>query len=144
MRNTRTTAVRVIPSVTPMLDLLLVLVIIFMVIAPALAGGFQIDVPTAQHLRAHPEAPSDRTLGIDRDGNYYLNKRPIRSEELEPALKELLRAAPEDRVLYLKAPKALPYGRVLHILNVARENGATVVGLITEERQGSPVNGRGR
>ena len=72
--------------------------------------------------------------GSNRDGLYYLNKRPIRSEELEPALKVALAAGPNDHLLYLKAARQLPYEQILYALNIAHENGAAVLGLIVEER----------
>ena len=124
------------PSVTPMLDVLLVLLLVFMFITPAFGGGgLHVDVPSAAHVRGYPPAPSDRTLGIDRDGSYYLNKRPIRAEALESALKALLAAVPEDRVLYLHASKFIEYRCILNALDIAQESGAAVVGLITEERR---------
>jgi len=72
-------AVQSTPNVTPMVDVMLVLLIIFMVVAPALLAGFNADPPQAQNIKDHPEDDqTDQVLGIDKDGNYYLNKKPIR------------------------------------------------------------------
>src|SRR4029078_491374 len=67
------------PNVTPMVDVMLVLLIIFMVVTPALLAGFQADPPQAQNIKDHPEdEQNDQVLGIDKDGHYYLNKKQIR------------------------------------------------------------------
>src|SRR5215468_2126584 len=89
------------PNVTPMIDVMLVLLIIFMVVAPALMAGFNATPPEGVNLKDHPEdEQSDQVLGIDRDGQYYLNKRPIRNEELAAKLKTIFEARTEDKILY--------------------------------------------
>ena len=65
MRMARTSALRVMPSVTPLLGIMLALLIIFMVLVPAYAGGFDIDVPMAQHVHPYAQTSSDRVLGIE-------------------------------------------------------------------------------
>ena len=71
------------PNVTPMVDVMLVLLIIFMVVTPALLAGFQADPPQAQNIKDHPEDDqTDQVFGIDKDGNYYLNKKQIRAEDI--------------------------------------------------------------
>jgi len=66
------------PNVTPMIDVMLVLLIIFMVVTPALLAGFQADPPQAQNIKDHPEDDqTDQVFGIDKDGFYYLNKKKI-------------------------------------------------------------------
>src|SRR5512146_3380864 len=85
------------PNVTPMVDVMLVLLIIFMVVAPALLAGFNADPPQAQNIKDHPEDDqSDQVLGIDKDGHYYLNKKPIRAEDIAPALKHVYVDTPRD------------------------------------------------
>ena len=80
------------PNVTPMVDVMLVLLIIFMVVAPALLAGFNADPPQAQNIKDHPEDDkTDQVLGIDKDGNYYLNKKPIQAEDVAAALQAHLR-----------------------------------------------------
>src|SRR5438034_7818406 len=81
------------PNVTPMIDVMLVLLIIFMVVAPALMAGFNATPPEGVNLKDHPEdEQTDQVLGIDRDGNYYLNKRPIRKEDLPTKIKAIFDA----------------------------------------------------
>src|ERR1039458_958303 len=75
------------PNVTPMIDVMLVLLIIFMIVIPALNAGFVAVPPLAQNLKPHPEEEQDQVLGIDRDGQYYLNKKPLPNADLGDKLK---------------------------------------------------------
>ena len=63
-------------NVTPLVDVMLVLLIIFMVVTPALASGFTAEPPSGINLKAHPEADDDQVLGIDKFGNFYLCRTP--------------------------------------------------------------------
>ena len=86
------------PNVTPMIDVMLVLLIIFMIVIPAIQAGFNAQPPKGVNLKAHPEEDGDVVVGIDNAGNYYLNKQPIRSEDLGPRLKEIYDARTEDKI----------------------------------------------
>ena len=131
-------AVQSSPNVTPMIDVMLVLLIIFMVVTPALMAGFNADPPKAINLKDHPEdADLDQVLGIDRDGNYYLNKKRIKTEDVAPMIKQIYDARREDKILYLKADKTLDYSKVLDALDLAAKNGVRVTGLISEQRPGT-------
>jgi biopolymer transport protein TolR len=127
------------PNVTPMVDVMLVLLIIFMVVTPALLAGFNADPPQAQNIKDHPEdAETDQVLGIDKDGNYYLNKKPIRSEDVAAALKNIYVNTPrEDYIMYLKADKGLDYAKVLDALDIAMKNGVKVAGLVGDQKPGT-------
>ena len=124
------------PNVTPMVDVMLVLLIIFMVVAPALLAGFNADPPQAQNIKDHPEdEKSDQVLGIDKDGNYYLNKKPIRQEDVAAALKHIYVDQTRDEyIMYLKADKNLDYSKVIDAMDVAMHNGVRVTGLISEQK----------
>src|SRR5436305_14796878 len=93
------------PNVTPMVDVMLVLLIIFMVVAPALLAGFNAEPPQAQNIKDHPEDDqTDQVLGIDKDGNYYLNKKPIRPADVGPALKHIyVDQTRDEHIMYFKA-----------------------------------------
>ena len=133
-----TGAVQSTPNVTPMIDVMLVLLIIFMVVTPALLAGFNATPPQAVNLKDHPEdANLDQVLGLDRDGNYYLNKRPIRAQDVAPMLKQIYDVRTEDKVLYVKADKSLDYAKVLDALDIASHNGVRVVGMISEQKPGT-------
>ena len=125
------------PNVTPMIDVMLVLLIIFMVVAPALLAGFNANPPQGQNLKAHPEDPIDQTLGIDKDGNYYLNKQPIHYEDIAAKLGQIYSARTEDKILYVKADKGTKYAKVIDVLDIAMKSGARVVGMISDQRPGT-------
>jgi biopolymer transport protein TolR len=126
------------PNVVPMIDIMLVLLIIFMVVAPALMAGFNATPPEGVNLKDHPEdEQTDQVLGIDRDGQYYLNKRQIKNEDLPALLKQIYDTRTEDKILYLKADKTLNYAKVLDAIDLASKNGVRVVGMISDQRQGT-------
>ena len=126
------------PNVTPMIDVMLVLLIIFMVVAPALMAGFNATPPEGVNLKDHPEdEQTDQVLGIDRDGNYYLNKQEIKNEALPELIKRIYDARTEDKILYVKADKSLNYSKVLDAIDIASKNGVRVVGMISDQRQGT-------
>jgi biopolymer transport protein TolR len=121
------------PNVTPMIDVMLVLLIIFMVVTPMINAGFKAVPPDGINLKAHPEDPDDQVLGIDVDGVYFLNKKPIKPELLADQLKTIFDARTTDKILYVKADKNLEYGKVLDAVDIAAHNGVRVVGAITEQ-----------
>jgi len=130
-------SVKAEPNVTPMIDVMLVLLIIFMIVTPLLNAGLLAVPPTGVNLKSHPEDPDDQVLGIDRKGDYYLNKRRIPNETLAAKLKEIFDARTEDKILYLKADKDLPYGKVLDAVDIAAHNGVRVVGAISDQKPGT-------
>ena len=126
------------PNVTPMIDVMLVLLIIFMVVAPALMAGFNATPPEGINLKDHPEdEQTDQVLGIDREGQYYLNKKPIKNDELPQLLKTIYDARQVDKILYLKADKTLDYSKVLDAIDIASKNGVRVVGMISDQKPGT-------
>jgi biopolymer transport protein TolR len=125
------------PNVTPMIDVMLVLLIIFMLVVPAIAAGFQAVPPQGQNLKSHPEEDEDQVLGIDAQGQYFLNKRPIRNETLAEQLKKIYDARTVDKILYVKADKNLDYEKVLDALDIAGKNGVRVTGMISDQRPGT-------
>ena len=126
------------PNVTPMIDVMLVLLIIFMVVTPALLAGFNAVPPTGQNLKDHPEdTENDQVLGIDKSGNYYLNKKPISKTAIESEIKRIYDARQVDKVMYLKADKELEYSKVVDATDMAAKNGVRVVGLIGEQKSGT-------
>lgn len=125
------------PNVVPMIDVMLVLLIIFMVVTPAISSGFTATPPSGINLKAHPEADEDQVLGIDKYGNYYLNKRPLRNEDLASALQGIYSVRTIDQILYIKADKELEYGRILDAMDIASKNGVRMVGAISDQQPGT-------
>src|SRR3979409_278260 len=129
--------VKASPNVTPMIDVMLVLLIIFMLVIPAITAGFQAIPPTGVNLKPHPEEDQDQVLGIDANGQYYLNKKAIPNATLGAQLKQIFENRTEDKLLYVKAHKDLQYGKVLDALDIAAHNNVTVTGMITDQRPGT-------
>ena len=125
------------PNVTPMIDVMLVLLIIFMLVIPAITAGFQAVPPTGVNLKPHPEEDQDQVLGIDANGQYYLNKKAIRNSELGERLNAIFENRTEDRLLYVKAHKDLAYGKVLDALDIAAHSHVATTGMITDQRPGT-------
>ncbi|MBA3645024.1 MAG: biopolymer transporter ExbD [Gemmatimonadaceae bacterium] len=125
------------PNVTPMIDVMLVLLIIFMLVIPAINAGFVAQPPMGQNLRPHPEEDDDQVLGIDVNGEYYLNKKHIRQSDLAPELNRIYTARTVDKVLFIKADKNLDYGKVVDAMDIAAHNLVTVTAMITDQRPGT-------
>jgi biopolymer transport protein ExbD len=130
-------SVKAEPNVTPLVDVMLVLLIIFMVIIPTLTSGMNATPPQGVNLKKHPEDDADQLLGIDRNGIYYLNRQPIRNEALYDNLKRIFDARTEDKILYIRADKGLQYSKVLDAIDVASKAGVRVTGFISEQRPGT-------
>jgi biopolymer transport protein TolR len=125
------------PNVVPMIDIMLVLLIIFMIVTPALLSGFTAQLPEGVNLKQHPEDDADIVLGIDAQGRYFLNKQPIRDEDLEPALRNIYGQPRADYILYIRADRALEYQKVLNALDLAAKTGVRVVAAITDQQKGT-------
>jgi len=125
------------PNVTPMIDVMLVLLIIFMIVIPQINAGFSAVPPQGQNLKPHPEEDNDQILGLDKDGNYYLNKKPIKTEDVGAAVKQIYDARTTDKIMYVKAHKDLKFDKVLDALDVISKNGVRVSGFITDQRPGT-------
>ena len=130
-------AVKAEPNVTPMIDVMLVLLIIFMLVVPAISAGFQAIPPQGVNLKPHPEEERDQVLGIDANGQYFLNKAPIPNPELGQRLKTIYDARTEDKILYVKAHKDLDYGKVIDAMDIAAHNGVTLAAMITDQQPGT-------
>jgi len=126
-------AIRAEPNVTPMIDVMLVLLVIFMLVLPSLVAGTAAVPPEAENLEAHPEEPRDQTLSIDRDGRYYINKRQIVAEALPTELRAAAASRPDDHELFVRADKELRFDVVQRALDVAGAAGFRVVGLVSEK-----------
>ena len=125
------------PNVVPMIDVLLVLLIIFMIVIPQISSGFTAVPPEGANLKPNPEEDTDQVLGIDRNGQYYLNRNAIRNEELGSALRAIYGQERDDYVMFVKADKDLDYNKVLAALDTAAAAGVRVSGLITEQEKGT-------
>jgi biopolymer transport protein TolR len=124
------------PNVVPMIDVMLVLLIIFMVVTPAMTSGFQATPPEGVNLKEHPEEETDMVLGIDKYGQYFLQKSQIPNEQLGDLLKSIY-ANRDDAILYVKADRGLEYKLVLEAMDIAAKSGVRVVGAISDQLPGT-------
>ena len=132
-------------NVTPMIDVMLVLLIIFMIVTPAITAGFQATLPRAKNPDSREETEGEIRLGIDRDGKFYLDvtgasgkytgPRYISDEDLPNQLTSLYAVRTVDKILYLKADQGIDYGRVQAALEIARKAGVRVVAAIAEQER---------
>jgi biopolymer transport protein TolR len=132
-------SVQATPNVTPMIDVMLVLLIIFMVVTPQLLAGFNADPPKAINLRDHPEdADNDHVLGIDKDGHYYLDKKPYAPEAVGQLLNQIYsNPARDDHTLFLRADQNLKYSKVQDAEEMAMKNKVAMLGMVGEQTPGT-------
>jgi biopolymer transport protein TolR len=120
-------------NVTPLVDVMLVLLVIFMVTAPLLHQGVEVQLPksVSQNLPKSPEDPL--ILSITKREVYYLNETPIPKQQLRERLRIILKGR-RDRSVYLKADRNLPYGVVVETMDVLNRLGVENLGMVTELR----------
>jgi biopolymer transport protein ExbD len=118
-------------NVTPLADVMLVLLIIFMVITPLLQKGVDVKLPQAEYPTDHPDNEDVVTVAIRLDNTVYLNMLPVAESELSTKLSEEFEGKTE-RILFLKADEGLEYGDVLRVMDLCRAGGADEIGLITD------------
>ena len=115
-------------NITPLVDVMLVLMIISMLAAPMLQKGIPLDLPateTATDIR------DPRTVvSLDREGRLRLNDQPVHPDLLEKRMKALASGSPGETV-FLRADKLIPYGEVLHVMDLIRKAGVTRIALVT-------------
>ncbi len=116
-------------NVTPLVDVMLVMLIIFMVTAPMMQSGIGVNLPQAE-TRSTP-AEEGLTLTITPDRYIHLQDQVINQFLLEDKLKEYF-VGQEKKVLFLKADQDLPYGFVITVIDIAKKAGVEVLGLVTE------------
>ncbi|HEY5239074.1 MAG TPA: protein TolR [Rhizomicrobium sp.] len=120
-------------NVTPFVDVMLVLLIVFMVTAPLLTAGVPVDLPKtrAQVLGQDREPLS---VSVKRDGSIYLQNSPIAEDALVPRLTAIAKNGYEQRV-FVRGDKNVDYGRVMEVMGLLSEAGFTHIGLVTNVRQ---------
>jgi biopolymer transport protein ExbD len=127
-------------NVTPMADIMIVLLIIFMVITPMLQKGVDVKLPVAGNTKERKDEPRTLTVALRKDKVVFLQvgtqNAPLGSQaELVPQLKEHLQDLPEgQRIIYLKADEQLPYSEVMKVMDLVRSAGVEEVALIADRK----------
>ena len=122
-------------NVTPMVDVMLVLLIIFMVITPMLQKGVSVDMAKATNTRDMQDADKEDAvvLAITRDGKIYLGSDPIAPDQITTKVKDRL-ANKLDKTVYVKSDQRAKYGVVVTVVDNVRAAGVDSLGLLTEKR----------
>lgn len=119
-------------NVTPLVDVMLVLLIIFMITAPMLHQGIEVALPKADAEPITLRVDDPLVLSVNRDGLVYVQDEPLHPSQLMERLAPLLEARDEDAV-FLKGDRELPYGNIMEILAILNKGGVLQVGMVTEK-----------
>ena len=117
-------------NMTPLIDVMLVLLVIFIITAPLLASSIKLDLPKTAAARAG-EAPRALTLVVDRAGQVFLADQPVGTEELARQLRQAAQANPETE-LRLRADQQVPYGRIVEVMGLAQQAGLNRIGFVAD------------
>ena len=123
-------------NVTPMADVMIVLLIIFMVITPLLQKGVDVVLPKAGYIHEREDAPQIPVVAVRKDMTTYFGSEKLDSQEaLLPKLQERMRDMGEGtKLVYLKADEQLPYSEVMTVMDLCREAGVEEIALIAEPK----------
>ena len=119
-------------NVTPLVDIMLVLLIIMMLIAPMLQQGVSLRLPTATNTVDKPESADQTVIAIAANKEIYLNAKPIREADLGQRIQDILESKTEKIVL-IRADEEVEYGAVMAVMDQLRQAAVEDVGLITEK-----------
>jgi biopolymer transport protein TolR len=117
-------------NVTPLVDVMLVLVVIFIITAPLLASSIRLDLPKAEGAQPG-DAPRFVTLVVDKGGQLFLNDKPVAASQLAEQLAATAKQNPETEI-QLRADQGVPYGKVVAVMGLAHKAGLSRIGFVAE------------
>ena len=124
-------------NVTPLVDVMLVLLIIFMVTAPLMTTGVTVDLPKTSATPISNDS-EPLTVSIKANGDTYLQEEPVPMDELVPKLQAISKNNPERRI-FVRGDKAVAYGRIMEVMGTIQQGGFTKVALLAEQPAGAPA-----
>jgi len=126
-------------NVTPMVDIMLVLLIIFMVVTPFLQKGITVSIPRdSKFAEEDPNINKESAviISIPKDFEYYMGKKRIGLEDLKNEVdKALQKKKEDDRIVYIKSGVGVSYGEVVNVINAVREKGVDRIGLVADKKK---------
>ena len=121
-------------NVTPLVDVMLVLLIIMMLVAPLLQQGVNVKLPSANNVTDHPETNNQTVITIAPNKDLYLNAKPIREVELATKVNEALENL-KEKVVLIKADEEVEYSAVMNTMDQLRMAGVEDIGLVTTQKK---------
>jgi biopolymer transport protein ExbD/biopolymer transport protein TolR len=134
-------------NVTPMVDVMLVLLIIFMVIAPMLQSGVSVALPKSKYPEPDPNIIKDTSavVAIPKDGEFYIGRDKVTKDDIPNRVKTILKDKPaSDQVVYVKSGQGVKYGTVVSVIDAIRDAGFDRIGLVAEKEKAAPGSGGGQ
>jgi biopolymer transport protein ExbD len=125
-------------NVTPLVDVCLVLLIIFMVVTPMLQKGVPVNLPVTSEPEKTPDTDKQLQISVKADGSVYLGPNVVRKDQVQSELEQIHQRTP-DREIAVKGDKLVKYGDVLDVLKACREVGFNNVGLIAQPKRSGQV-----
>jgi biopolymer transport protein TolR len=117
-------------NVTPFVDVVLVLLVIFMVTAPLMTQGLEVDLPKTRTVKTLPQGKDHMVLTLRKDGTMYLDEYAVKDEDLAGHLERLVKT--QNKFLYLRADKDVVYGRVVQVMGEIKRAGIDRLGVVAE------------
>jgi biopolymer transport protein TolR len=130
-------------NVTPLCDVMLVLLIIMMIVAPLLQQGVSVKLPQASNTVDKPEVQGQTVVAIAKDKSMYVNAKPVQEGEMAQKITDILENA-KEKIVLIKADTEVEYGAVMAAMDQLRQAGIEEIGLITDPKKtaGSPTGGK--
>ena len=130
-------------NVTPLVDVMLVLLIIMMIVAPMLQKGVDVKLPQAANTTDKPETQEQTVIAIAADKRLFLNSQPVREEELTQKVLESLESK-KEKVILIKGDEDAPYSAIMATMDRLRAAQIENIGLVTEKKARAGAAGGGR
>ena len=130
-------------NVTPLCDVMLVLLIIMMIVAPLLQQGVNVKLPQASNTVDKPEVQGQTVVAIAKDKSMYVNAKPVQESEMASKVGEILENN-KEKVVLIKADEEVEYGAVMSAMDQLRQAGIEDIGLVTDPKKTPGGSGGGR